>query len=170
MRCALIHPSLHPEHPDSRAEHPERAKLEPFSQTAQEVESSLRAVKAVCDDEEFLRLIEPLEVAADRVLDGRNREKARAAWLAFPRGFEVVARRAFQQARTNAVGLMLWMVERRHHEAAERAMERASMADPIQDGECFVCSTHGEVFPFAGQWFCERHRDEQRAFDGTMSL
>jgi hypothetical protein len=158
-----MQPSVHPEHR-------ERAKLEPSSQTAQEIESSLRAVKAVGDVEEFLRLIEPLEASADRVLDGRNREKAFKAWQTFPRGFEVVARRAFKQGTRNPVGLLLWMLDRHHHEAAERALDRAEADEPKQQGQCFVCSVVGEVFAYAGQWFCATHRDQQKAFDGSVAL
>jgi hypothetical protein len=168
--CALIQPSVHPEHSDSRAEHPERAKLESSRQTVQEIESSLRAVKAVCGGEEFLRLIEPLEHAADRVLEGDGRQKAFRAWETHPRGFEVVARRAFKQATRNPIGLLLWMLDRRHHEAADRALDRVAAAEPKQQGECFVCSTAGEVFSYAGQWFCAQHRDEQEAFDGGVTL
>jgi hypothetical protein len=170
--CTGLHiqPSVHPEHSDSRAEHPERAKLESSRQTAQEIESSLRAAEAFGDEEEFLRLIEPLEVAADRALDGMAREKARKAWQTYPRGFEVVARRAFNQATRNPVGLLLWMLDRHHHEAADRALDRAAAVEPKQQGECFVCSTAGEVFSYAGQWFCAQHRDEQEVFDGGVTL
>jgi hypothetical protein len=108
--------------------------------------------------------------AADRVLDGRNREKARTAWLTCPRGFEVVARRAFKQATRNPIGLLLWMLDRRHHEAAERAIERSQLDEPKTEGRCFVCSEIGPVFAYAGQWFCAKHRDEQQAFDGGAAL
>jgi hypothetical protein len=153
---------MHPEHPEQRTG--------ANSQTA--AVDSLSGLKAFggVDDEEFLRLIEPLEAAADRVLDGAAREKARRAWRDQRRGFEVVARRALRQGTRNPVGLMLWMLDRRHHEAAERALDRAETDEPKQQGECFVCSLVGEVFPYAGQWFCATHRDEQQAFDGSVAL
>jgi hypothetical protein len=93
---------------------------------------SLSGLKAVGADE-FQLLIEPLE-PADRVLDGVNREKAFQAWQTCPRGFEVVVRRAFKQATRNPVGLMLWMVDRRHHEAAERAIDRSQLEEPKAEG------------------------------------
>jgi hypothetical protein len=161
MAGLLIQPSVHPRHP-------ERAKLESSSQPAQEIKCSLRAAEAV-GDEEFLRLIEPLEHAADRVLEGDGRRKALKAWEMHPRGFEVVARRAFKQATRNPIGLLLWMLDRRHHEAADRAFDHAEAPNP-SEGTCFVCSVVGEVFSYAGQWFCEQHRDEQRAFDGGAAL
>ena len=82
----------------------------------------------------FLKAVEPLEFAADRALDGIGRQEALEAWKAFPRGFEVVARRALQQATRNPIGLMLWMLGRQHHEAAERALERASVEDLALEG------------------------------------
>jgi hypothetical protein len=152
--------------PDSRAGQTD-SRGRTSSHTAEGIDSS-SAVKAVGD--EFQLLIEPLETAADRVLDGVNRQKAFQAWQTCPRGFEVVVRRAFKQATRNPVGLMLWMLDRRHHEAAERAIERSHLEEPNAEGRCFVCSEVGPVFAYAGQWFCERHRDEQHAFDGGVAL
>ncbi len=84
--------------------------------------------------------------------------------------FEVVARRAFTQATPNPVGLLLWMLDRRHHEAAELALERAESLGESQNGKCYVCEAEGRVFAYAGQWFCETHRDEQEAFYGAVRL
>jgi hypothetical protein len=86
------------------------------------------------EPEAFRKTVEPLEFAADRALDGIGREKALAAWLECPRGFEIVARRAQTQAKSNAIGLMLWMVDRRHHEAAERQLARASDEELALEG------------------------------------
>jgi hypothetical protein len=91
--------------------------------------------------------------------------------MMFPRGFAAVARRSLRQGTRNPVGLMLWMLNRRHHEAAEHALDRAEAAgDSRSEGACFVCSRVGPVFGYGGQWFCETHRDEQEAFDGRVSL
>jgi len=120
--------------------------------------------------DEFVRLVEPLEAAADRALDGSNREKALRAWNGFPRGFEVVARRAYKQGTRNPVGLLVWMLDRRHHEAAQRSLDRADAAPRAREGNCFVCSAVGQVFGYAGQWWCRQHLDEQQAFDGEVSF
>jgi hypothetical protein len=164
-----IRASIHPCIQKERSEKGAVSDIQPNSPGPDSF--STGAVKAGGEPDEFLRLVEPLEIAADRTLDGPGREKAVRAWRSHPHGFAVVAGRARKQARSNAVGLLLWMIDRRHHEAAEQAIARAEYGPELRpDGTCFVCSHVGEVLAYAGQWFCGQHIDEQRAFDGDVSL
>jgi hypothetical protein len=76
------------------------------------------------EPEQFLDLVDSLEVAADgRSLEGAGRGKCLHAFRECPRGFEIVAERAIQEARTNPIGLLIWMVGRGQHKKAERAAE-----------------------------------------------
>jgi hypothetical protein len=120
------------------------------------------------DSPGFDHLIASLEAAADRVLDGPARERALSAWRLYPLGFEIVVHRAKRQATKNSVGLMLWMIDRGHHTAAELALERTPVREEPLEGSCFVCEAGGEVFAFGGQLFCRRHRDDQERFDATV--
>lgn len=111
--------------------------------------------------------MEELEISAAKVLDGRGRDLCLKAFQACPRGFAAVADRALREGR-NPIGLLVWMVERRHHERLEAALSRQN-STLAERRACFVCGAEGEL-EYAGQHWCEEHLAEQRSFDAEVAL
>ena len=97
-------------------------------------EQSVQAGSHAGEPEEFLEIVDSLEVASEgRPLEGSGRARCLRAFTETPRGFELLVDRAIREAHTNPVGLLIWMVDRGQHLKADRAARRNG-ADVVDEG------------------------------------
>jgi hypothetical protein len=129
---------------------------------------SLRAVSDFAEPDGFARVVEPLELAVGKVLEGEGRALCLRAFETCPRGFALLAASALRDAR-NPLSLLIWQTRRRHHERLEQAAVRAEQPRRSH-GACAVCGSEGLLVEYVGRLWCDTHYGEQRAFDGDTTL
>lgn len=90
-------------------------------------EQNSSACRHADDESEFDALVAPLERSAGKRLKGSGRLKCLVAFREAPDGFGAIAEAALRRANSNAVGLLICMVEDGEHHLAgcSRRFEQA---------------------------------------------
>jgi hypothetical protein len=81
---------------------------------------------------EFVELLDELEDAANgEGLLGASREDCLRHYLASPRAFKMVFRRAMEQGTINPIGMLVWKVRHGEVQRTERALAREAEVEDI---------------------------------------